>query len=195
VGPMTAGPTPLPPSRKALAWVRRHKLVTAIATVVVVFLLLGIIGAIIGPTPTPSTTRTAARPTATVTATATATVTPPTATASTAAASPTPTVTVTATATKSVPGPVRTVTVTRAVPGPTRTVVPQSCLDALDAGEQGFTYAGEALSAAGAGFTAAGNLDLAGVSAANDRMTATTRKLTALAPGWNGPKAECRASR
>jgi hypothetical protein len=84
---------------------------------------------------------------------------------------PRPTVTQTVTAPAK---PAATVTTTVAVP-----TVPQSCLDALDNADLGFTYAGQALNAAA-------DFDVA-------TMNAITDKLTELAPIYNTNKAACRA--
>jgi hypothetical protein len=84
--------------------------------------------------------------------------------------SPRPTVTVTAPA-----KPAPTVTTTQKV-----ATVPQSCLDALDNADLGFTYAGQIMNAAA-------ELDA-------DTMNAITEKLTALAPTYNTNKAACRAA-
>lgn len=86
--------------------------------------------------------------------------------------SPRPTVTVTVAAPAK---PAPTVTTTQNVP-----TVPQSCLDALDNADLGFTYAGQIMSAAS-------QLDAA-------TMNAITEKLTALAPTYNTNKAACRAA-
>lgn len=85
---------------------------------------------------------------------------------------PRPTVTVTAPAK---PAPTVTTTTTQNVP-----VVPQSCLDALDNADLGFTYAGKIM-------TAASQLDA-------DTMNAYTEKLNELAPTYNQNKAACRAA-
>jgi hypothetical protein len=79
------------------------------------------------------------------------------------------------TVTKSVPGPETTKTATETV-----TQVPQACLDAIDNAETGFTYAGEAMEAAG-------NLDADGIEAA-------TAKLNKVAPKWQANKELCRAA-
>jgi ABC-type transport system substrate-binding protein len=92
--------------------------------------------------------------------------------AETVANSPRPTVTVTAPAK---PAPTATVTATATV-----AQVPQSCLDALDNADTGFTYAGQIMNAAA-------ELDA-------DTMNAITDKLTALAPTYNTNKAACRAA-
>jgi hypothetical protein len=89
----------------------------------------------------------------------------------TTASTPAPTPTVT----KSVPGPTTTKTVTNTV-----SEVPQACLDAIDNAETGFTYAAEAL-------RAAGDFDTAGIEAA-------TAKLKTVAPDWQANKELCRAA-
>lgn len=78
-----------------------------------------------------------------------------------------------------------TVTVTQPAPPPvtmTATVasVPQSCLDALDNADLGFTYAGQIM-------RAAGQLDA-------ETMNAVTAQLNELAPTYNTSKAACRAA-
>lgn len=88
------------------------------------------------------------------------------------AAAPTPTVTVTRTAP---PKPAATVTATTTQ---TVTQVPQSCLDALDNADTGFTYAGQIM-------TAVSRLDF-------EAMGPITDKLTELAPTYNANKAACR---
>lgn len=67
--------------------------------------------------------------------------------------------------------------------------VPQECLDALDAADRvilyasdGFALNAEAMSAAAAGFEAAGSFDLAGLEAVNDRMIAVNDEMDDLAP-------------
>jgi hypothetical protein len=87
-----------------------------------------------------------------------------------AAPTPAPTVTVTAPA-----KPAATVTTTVTVPQ-----VPQSCLDALDSADLGFTYASQILNAAA-------QLDA-------ETMNTITAKLTDLAPTYNTNKAACRAA-
>lgn len=86
------------------------------------------------------------------------------------APTPAPTVTVTAPAK---PAPTVTTTTTVTVPN-----VPQSCLDALDNADTGFTYAGQIM-------TAASRLDA-------ESMNALTEKLTELAPTYNANKTACR---
>lgn len=86
------------------------------------------------------------------------------------AVTPAPTVTVTAPAK---PAPTVTVTTTQSV-----TSVPQSCLDALDNADTGFTYAGQIM-------TAVSKLDF-------EAMGPITDKLTELAPTYNANKAACR---
>lgn len=71
------------------------------------------------------------------------------------------------------PAPAPTVTTTVNVPS-----VPQSCLDALDNADQGFTIAGQIM-------TAASQLDAA-------TMNQLTDKLTELAPTYNANKTACR---
>lgn len=83
-----------------------------------------------------------------------------------------PVVTVTA-PTKPAPTVTATVTTTATV-----AQVPQSCLDALDNADTGFTYAGQILNAAS-------QLDA-------DTMNALTDKLTQLAPIYNANKTACR---
>ena len=76
--------------------------------------------------------------------------------------------------------------VANATPRPTVTVtrtasvaqVPQSCLDALDNADTGFTYAGQIMNAAA-------QLD-------SVTMNAITEKLNQLAPTYNANKAACR---
>jgi hypothetical protein len=71
--------------------------------------------------------------------------------------------------------PAPTVTVTRTA---SVAQVPQSCLDALDNADTGFTYAGQIMNAAA-------QLD-------SVTMNAYTEKLNALAPTYNANKAACR---
>lgn len=82
------------------------------------------------------------------------------------------------------PRPTVTVTKTVTPPPVVATVnikqVPQACLDALDNADLGFTYAGQA-------FTAASELDVA-------TMNAMTAKIAELAPKYNADKAACRAA-
>lgn len=97
-----------------------------------------------------------------------------------------------------VPGPERVVTKT--VQGPervvTKTVTKSSpkCIEALDLADEGFTIASQSMSAAGEGFTAAGNLDVAGINAAKVKIEATGGELGDLAPSYNMAKAACRAT-
>lgn len=97
------------------------------------------------------------------------------------AAAPTPAPTVTETV--KVPGPVETKTVE--VPGPEREVAPAICATALDYADQGFTIAGEVLTALQAGIASG---DFSGADAGNEKMSA-------LAPKYNAAKAACREAK
>lgn len=77
--------------------------------------------------------------------------------------------------------------------GPVVTV-PQSCLDALDAGDQGFTYAADALDAASRGLFAAAEYDIRGMEAAADDVGVAGDGLRSVKDDWNGNKADCRAA-
>ena len=96
------------------------------------------------------------------------------ATEAVANATPRPTVTVTSVA-PAKPAPTVTVTRTASV-----AQVPQSCLDALDNADTGFTYAGQIMNAAA-------QLD-------SVTMNAYTEKLNQLAPTYNANKAACRTA-
>jgi hypothetical protein len=62
----------------------------------------------------------------------------------------------------------------------TKQVAPQSCLEALDAADQGFTIAGQA-------FQAASAVDTSSLKKATDQ-------LSTVAPKYNASKAECRSA-
>ena len=91
--------------------------------------------------------------------------------------------------------PAVTVTVPGPAPAPvikTVTKTPISCLEALDLADAGFTLAGEALGAAGKGFTAISEGDVDAVLAASKEMTTASDKIDP-AP-YQAAKAECRAT-
>jgi hypothetical protein len=82
-------------------------------------------------------------------------------------------------------------------PEPTTTTVavaPQSCLDALDLADQGFTYAGEAMGAASDGFDAASRFDIAGLKDASARITAAGGKIEGITADYQAAKADCRSA-
>lgn len=92
-------------------------------------------------------------------------------------------------------------------PSASQSAASQACLDALDKAETmmtlsktGFDYAAEAMGASGDGFTAASQLDTAGMEDARLRMDGAAQKLNALAPtvttaaqAYNEAAAQCRA--
>jgi hypothetical protein len=73
-------------------------------------------------------------------------------------------------------------------------VAPQSCLDALDLADEGFTYAGEAMGAASDGFDAASRFDVDGLNAASDRITAAGDKIQGITAAYQAAKADCRSA-
>jgi len=91
------------------------------------------------------------------------------------------------------------------VPGPERIVekpvekrvevTPTACLTALDLSDEAFGYAAEAMGFMSDAMTAAGNIDLAGVKAANEGLNKTTPKMTKLKDPLQEAKAECRAAK
>jgi hypothetical protein len=100
-------------------------------------------------------------------------------------AAPAPAVTVTAS-----PSPAPTVTkeVTKTVE-----VTPASCLEALDLSEQGFTLAAEAMGYMSDGMTAAGNLDITGLTKANANLEKVNPKLSLLTQPMKKAAADCKA--
>jgi hypothetical protein len=76
----------------------------------------------------------------------------------------------------------------------TEAVAPQSCLDALDLADEGFTYAGEAMGAASDGFDAASRFDIAGLKAASGRITAAGDKIQGITGAYQAAKADCRSA-
>jgi hypothetical protein len=90
-----------------------------------------------------------------------------------------------------VPGPERIVEKEKRVEVP---VTPAACLTALDLADEAFGYAAEAMGFMSDAMTAAGNLDLAAITKANEGLDRTTPKMKALKDPMQAAKAECRAS-
>jgi len=82
-------------------------------------------------------------------------------------------------------------------PEPTTTTVavaPQSCLDALDLADRGFSYAGDAMGAASDGFDAVSRFDLAGVKDASTRISAAGDQIQSITADYQAAKADCRSA-
>jgi hypothetical protein len=73
-------------------------------------------------------------------------------------------------------------------------VAPQSCLDALDLADEGFTYAGEAMGAASDGFDAASRFDVAGLNDASARIRRAGDQIESITADYQAAKADCRSS-
>jgi hypothetical protein len=73
-------------------------------------------------------------------------------------------------------------------------VAPQSCLDAIDLADEGFTYSAEAMDAAADGFGAASRFDVAGLNAASDRISAAGGKIQGITADYQTAKADCRSA-
>jgi len=72
-------------------------------------------------------------------------------------------------------------------------VAPQSCLDALDLADRGFTYSAEAMDAAAEGFDAASRFDVAGLNTAAARISAAGDKIQGITADYLAAKADCRS--
>lgn len=104
---------------------------------------------------------------------------------------PVPTVTATVTAE---PLPAVTVTPAPIVKVETKTVnkTPQSCLDAIDYGEQGFDLAAESAEAAVAGFQAIADQDISAMEDVTQTIQSINGRLSETGDKWNASKTECR---
>ena len=69
---------------------------------------------------------------------------------------------------------------------------PQSCLDALDYGEQGFGVASDFAQAASDGFYAAADLDVVALEDAQGRIEQANADMDPISQRWNAAKEECR---
>lgn len=72
--------------------------------------------------------------------------------------------------------------------------VPQACLDAIVAAEDGFAYASDALAGAERGFAAAANLDPVALRSAAADIEAAGERLDQLYPRWERARTDCRAA-
>ena len=73
--------------------------------------------------------------------------------------------------------------------------VPDACLVALDAADEGFTIAAEAMGYASAGFMAASEYDLAALQAAQEGIVASSDKLAPVSPQYTTNRDACRAAK
>ena len=73
-------------------------------------------------------------------------------------------------------------------------IAPQSCLDALDLADRGFTYGADAMQGAADGFDAVSRFDVAGVEAATAKIEAAGADLESITPDYQAAKADCRSS-
>lgn len=97
-----------------------------------------------------------------------------------------------ATPTTAAPAPAKTVTVPAPAETVERTVTPAACTTALEDADRVIGISGDALGAAADGYGAIARGDIAGVTEANEKISAATPKMHEAVDAYKASRAECR---